>query len=248
MEYAGIVDDLATEFIDRPIEYGTEADIRVRLYQLLVEKLEEMGQTHADVTDPRLVGETRSYKHAYKETVAERFRERGRIQRVRLDASIDKRQQYDVVVFDTALEHPVEWIRSGSKRFDETDLAAAFDIKFIKNKCYPPTQCSITDDSILEMDPAELRSVLNVKENNLRGDLEELRALPDTVDAFFVLISNNNYLFGDPLTEAERTERKKRRIGAAVRTWLRENAGDVTVLYVHPRGSTWISRPQEATA
>lgn len=248
MVFEDVVDEFASNFIDCPINYGTEADLRVRLYQLLVEELAATGRTHADVTDPRLVGDTRTYKRAYKDTVEQRFRDRGTIRRVRLDVSTDKRQQYDIVVFDTALEHPVEWIRSGSKRFDENDLSAAFNIKFIKNKCYPPTQCPITDDSIVEMELSELQSVLNVKENNLRGDLEELRALPDSVDTFFVLISNNNYLFADPLVEAERTERKKRRIGTAVQTWLRDNAGDVNVLYIHPGGSTWITSQRERTA
>lgn len=248
MEYGGIVDQLAEEFIERPIEYGTEADLRVRLYRLLVDRLAAAGRARADATDPRLIGETRSYKRSYKETVENRFREHGTIRRVRLDASIDKRQQYDLVVFNETIEHPVEWIRSGSKRFHEDDLDAAFTIKFIKNKCYPPTECSITDDSILEMESDDLRAAINVKENNLRGDLEELRALPDDVDAFFVLLSNNNYLFAEPLAEAERTERKKRRIGEAVRGWLRDNADGVDVLYIHPGGSTWLSERREVTA
>lgn len=248
MNCGEVVNQLVGEYIGCPIEYGTEADLRVRLYQLLLDELESTGGKMADVRDPRLLGETRTYKRTYKETVEDRLRERGTIRRVRLDASIDKRQQYDVVVFNETLESPVEWIRSGSKRFDEDDLAAALNIKFIKNKCYPPTQCSITDDSILEMESDELRSELNVKENNLRGDLEALQALPDSVRTFFVLVSNNNYLFAEPLGDEERRELKKRRVGEAVRDWLGENAGGVNVRYVHPNGSTWVSRPRGITA
>lgn len=195
----------------------------------------------ATVQNPRLVGDTKSYKQSYKDVVEKRFRERGEIERVRLNASVGKRTKFDTIVFNGTVNHPVEWVRSGSKRFSNDDLDAAFGIKFIKNKCYPPTTCSVNSDEILKMDMGELQSILNTDENSLLGEFDKLHSLPDAVDTFFILVSNNNYLFADPLAESEERETKKQRVGMAAREWLRDKAGDITILYVHPRGKTWIS-------
>jgi hypothetical protein len=159
--------------------------------------------------------------------------------------SVDKRRQYDLVCFDERVESPIRWVRSGSKRFDEQDLDGAFCLKFIKNKCYPPTRCPITDDSILKMDTMELQSVFNAKENSIESDIENLNSLPSDVTAVFVLVSNNNYLFADPLSDEEQTEQKKQRAGLGAREWLRAHADGVEVLYVHPRGATWIVLPED---
>lgn len=241
LEYERIVNHLAEKFIESPIEYGTEADFRVHLYQLLVNKLEENNEKMAVAQNPSLVGDTKSYKQPYKDIVEKRFRHSGKIGRVRLDASTGKRQKFDVILFNEVLNSPVEWVRSGSKRFNEDDLDAVFGIKFIKNKCYPPAHFPINSGEILKMNLDELQSVLNTDENSLLGDLEELHALPESVDTFFILISNNNYLFADPLAESEQTEQKKQRIGMAAREWLSDKSDDVRILYVHPRGKTWIS-------
>lgn len=241
MDYLHIAEQLTEDYVDQPIEYGTEADLRTRLHRLLTERFEANGQLRAEVAKPTLVGETRTYKRAYKRTVEAKLRKRGSINRVRLDVSVDKRRQYDLVCFDDRLESSIDWVRSGSKRFDENDLDAAFGLKFIKNKCYPPLRCSITDDRILEMESAELRSAFNAKENSLGGDVEDLNSLPSDVQAIFVIVSNNNYLFAEPLTDEERDERKKQRAGIAAREWLHDAVDGVAVLYVHPRGSTWIT-------
>jgi len=245
MRYTTVAGQFGEEFLSQPIEYGTEADLRVRLYQLLSDQLEEDGQTSAEVTDPRLVGDTRSYKEAYKRTVESKLGQRGSIDRVRLDVSVDKRRQYDIGCFSERIGSPIKWVRSGSKRFNERDLDAAFCLKFIKNKCYPPLRCSITDDSLLEMDSTELQSVFNAKENSIGSDIENLNSLPSDVTAIFILVSNNNYLFAEPLSEAEQGEQKKQQAGLGVRQWFRAEADDISVLYVHPRGSRWIVPPDD---
>ncbi|MFC4986897.1 hypothetical protein [Saliphagus infecundisoli] len=241
VEYGGIVEQLADEFIKYPIEFGTEADLRVHLYNSLVDTLAERGEEMATVQNPRLVGDTKSYKQSYKDVVEKRFQERGEIERVRLNASVGKRTKFDIIVFNGTVNNSVEWVRSGSKRFSNDDLGAAFGIKFIKNKCYPPTKCSVNSDELLKMDLEELQSILNTDENSLLGEFEKLHSLPDSVDTFFILVSNNNYLFADPLAESEESETKKQRVGMAAREWLRDKAGDITILYIHPRGKTWIS-------
>lgn len=241
MTLTPLLEDLAEDFLERPIEFGTEADLRVRLHQLLSEAAAADGRTEAVLEDPRLVGDVPSYKRASKDAIEGKLRERGAIDRVRLEVTVDTRRTYDVVRFADRIGSPIEWVRNGSKRFDETDLEAAVTLKFIKNKCYPPLDCPITDDRILEMDLEALQSAFDARENSIAGDLADLAALPDDVAAAFVLVSNNNYLFAEPLGDAEAVQEKKRRAGEAVRAYLREAAADVGVLYVHPRGWTWLA-------
>lgn len=246
MVYHEIAEELAKDYIDQPVEFGTEADLRVRLYQLLADKLSEESQTHAEVKDPRLVGETRSYKQAYKQEIESKLKQHESINRIRLDTSVDKRRQYDLVCFKNQVESSISWVRSGSKRFDEKDLDAAFGLKYIKNKCYPPIRCPISDDSLLDMDLAELQSVFNEKENSIGSDIEDLDSLPPDITPVLILISNNNYLFAEPLTDEEQNEKKKQRAGIGSREWLKSAADDVGVLYVHPYGSTWITAPNRS--
>lgn len=243
MNYGAVAEKLGEDFVDQPIEYGAEADIRVRLCRFLTEELKEDGSVRAQVETPNISGETPSYKRAYKEMVERRLERRGSIRRVRLDVSVDKRRKYDVVCFDQNVTSPIEWIRSGSKRFSERDLDGVFGIKFIKNKCYPPLRCSITDDQILEMELSELQSEFNHQENSLGSDIDALSSLPPETTAIFVLVSNNNYLFQEPLSEEEHVERKKKRAGLAARNWLRDAGDGVGILYVHPGGVTWIEPP-----
>ena len=243
MDYAAIAEKLGEDFVDQPIEYGVEADLRVRLHRLLTEALEQTGSVRAEMHEPSILGETPSYKSAYKEMVERRLRERESIHRVRLDVSVDKRRKYDLVCFEQEIRSPIDWIRSGSKRFSESDLDAVFGLKFIKNKCYPPMRCSITDDRILEMEPSELQSKFNKKENSIGTDIEDLNSLPSDTTAIFVLVSNNNYLFLEPLSEAEHAERKKKQAGLAARNWLQDAVDGVGILYVHPGGTTWIEPP-----
>jgi len=241
MDYTIIAEQLGEDFIDQPIEYGAEADLRMRLYQLLTEELKNKDRFLATVRDPRLIGETRSYKKGYKNTVESKLKERGAIERVRLDVSVDKRRKYDLVTFNEEITSPIDWVRSGSKRFDEQDLDVVFGLKFIKNKCYPPFRCSITDDRILEMDSAELQSAFNQTENSIGNDIQQLNSLPSDTTAIFLLVSNNNYLFLDPLLEEERAQQKKIRAGHAARDWLQDATDGVGVLYVHPGGIQWIA-------
>jgi len=240
IRYDEIAESLGKEYISHPIEYGTEADLRVRLHQILIDQLKDESQIYANVKEPRLVGDTRSYKQAYKQNIESKLKQQGSINRIRMDVSVDKRRQYDVVCFKDQIESPISWVRSGSKRFDENDLEAALGIKYIKNKCYPPIRCPITDDALLEMDNTELESVFNEKENSIRNDIEDLNSLPSGVTGVFVLISNNNYLFSEPLSAEEQGEKKKQQAGIGARRWLESFSEDVGILYIHPYGMEWI--------
>lgn len=241
MGYARIAERLGEAFVDRPVEFGTEADLRRELVTLLEARLSDADALEATVDEQSLLGSSPSYKRDYLETIESRMRDRGTVGRIRLDLSVAKGRRYDVGVFAPTLEHPIEWVRNGSKRFDPRDLDAVFDLKFIKNKCYPPTRCSITADRLDDCSVEELRSELNTRENGLAGDFEELASLPGDVETVFVLVSNNNYLFAEPTAGSEAAETTKRRVGAAAREWIAENAGDTDVLYAHPLGTTWIA-------
>lgn len=241
MEHARVAEQLGEAYVDCPVEFGTEADLRHQLVSSLEEHLTEGDGLQATVEDPCLIGSSPSYKREYRKAVESRLRDRGTLGRIRIDVSVGKGQRFDVGVFRPTLEYPVEWVRNGSKRFDERDLETVYDLKYIKNKCYPPTDCSITDEKLATADLESLRDELNTRENRLAGDLAELRELPGDVTAVFVLISNNNYLFAEPTTEAEAAEREKHRVGEAAREWIADAAGDTRVLYVHPLGTTWIT-------
>lgn len=241
MGYQSVVDALGESFVTRPFDFVTEVDLQVELARRLDDDLAERDARMASVSDPRLVGGTRSYKEVYKETIEERLQEQQAMGRVHTEVSVKQGKRYDIAVFNETVQHPLEWVSAGSKRFDERDLDAVVELKYVKNKCYPPTHCSIRDDRLLELSLPDLVEELDTKENKLEGDLEELRALPDTVETYFVLVSNNNYLFAEPLSTAEQAEEKKKRVGEAARHWLRETVDKTGVLYVHPRGKTWLS-------
>lgn len=241
MEYATVVEALGDDYVDRPVEFGTEADLRCRLVSLLEDSLSSSGGLQASLEDLELVGRSPSYKVAYRRQIESRLRDRGTIGRIRLDVSVDKGENFDVAVFGDELHHPIQWVRNGSKRFDARDLEAVVSLKFIKNKCYPPTNRAITDDALLDPSLQDLEAEFNPNENGLASDIAELRTLDADVERFFVLVSNNNYLFADPITESEADEAIKRRVGAAARQWLAGAADDVSIRYVHPLGSTWVS-------
>jgi hypothetical protein len=240
MTYYEVAEKLGEDYISKPIEFATEADFRIRLHQLLTEYLKENSQPLADVQQPKLVGDTKSYKKSYKDHIEHKLRQDGRLNRVRPEASVDKRRKYDIVCFNEEIKSPIDWVRSGSKRFDENDLDVAFVLKFIKNKCYPPISYSITDDRLLEMDVSELQSVFVAEENSIGKDIKNLNSLPSEVTAIFILISNNNYMFAEPLGEDERDEKKKQRAGLGARQWMQSAAADTGILYIQPYGSKWI--------
>jgi len=228
-------------FLDRPFDFVTEIDLQVELARLLDESLVEMGEQTGSVADPRLVGDTRSYKQVHKDRIEARLQELEAMRRVHTEVSVEQGKRYDVVVFNETVQYPVEWVSNGSKRFDERDLDAVIELKYVKNKCYPPTDCSIRDDRLEEWSIDELQEELDTEENKLEDDLWELQSLPERVETFFVVFSNNNYLFAEPLSSAEQAETKKKRVGGAVRRWLQSAASGTDILYVHPQGKTWIT-------
>jgi len=187
MSYKAVMESLGDVFLDRPFDFVTEIDLQVELARLLDESLVEMGEQTGSVADPRLVGDTRSYKLVHKDRIEARLQELEAMRRVHTEVSVEQGKRYDVVVFNETVQYPVEWVSNGSKRFDERDLDAVIELKYVKNKCYPPTDCSIRDDRLEEWSIDELQEELDTEENKLENDLWELQSLPERVETFFVV-------------------------------------------------------------
>lgn len=152
------------------------------------------------------------------------------------EVSVTQGKRYDVAVLKQQLDSPIEWVNNGSKRFDAGDLSAAIELKFVKNRCYYPTTCSIRDDRLIGWTTDEIITRLETDANKLAADLTALDGLPASVETHLVIFSNNNYLFGEPLTEVDRSQPRKVAAGAAAQRWLSETRGDTHVWYAHPRG------------
>ncbi len=237
-EYLWTAQQLAEEFISKPFDFVTETDLQVRLVEMLRAKLTEEGVLHSEVEDPRLNGHQRSYKETYKTDIEQKLKGQGNMDRVHTEVSVKQGKRYDVGVFKTELKHEIEWLRSGSKRYSERDLEAVFELKFIKNKCYFPTKCSIRSPKILKTKIDDLKKELDLGKNSIENDIQELEELQGEVEDIYtcmLIFSNNNYLFKDSISDAERGEKKKIRVGKAAIKWLEDNRGETTILYVHPK-------------
>ena len=182
MDYQSVVESLGDVFVERPFDFVTEVDLQVELARLFDEGLAEESNRFSIIADPRLVGGTQSYKQVYKDSIEDRMQDLETMRRVHTEVSVKQGKRYDVTVFDQTIQYPVEWVSTGSKRFDERDLEAVVELKYVKNKCYPQTHCSIRDDRLPEQPIDELQEELDTEENKLEGDIRELRALPDNVE------------------------------------------------------------------
>jgi hypothetical protein len=136
------------------------------------------------------------------------------------------------------------------KRGDES-----FSDTFVKNRTSFPKH---SGHRIRDLDLAELSTdrlvgsdgsdpVLDFTENKLRGDIAELNRLTDASCRILVLASNNGYLYHDPTrrgTEEYRYGELHHLFGRAACRWIADECRPgVGVLYVHPRGQSWLSQP-----
>lgn len=243
LEYVGVAEQLAEDFTERPFDYVTESDLQARLVHLLRRKLIDKAALGATVDDHHLDvdGSHRSYKQAYKQAIEESLREHSTMNRVHTEVSVAQGKRYDVVVFKDTITQ-IKWVRSGSKRYNKQDLDAVFELKYVKNRCYFPTKCHINSPEILDTDIDILKHELDLEKNKIKQDLNDLNDLPKRVETYLLIFSNNNYLFKQPLTEPEKNEKTKAKIGKAAQTYLRENAEDTTILYAHPLGYTELTK------
>lgn len=252
MTYRDVAEQLARVFRQNPLDYVAEADLQATLVQMLRAQL---SPEQAIVSSELTGGSDTSFKREYWQTAQQRLAETGQLNRVHTEVSVRKGERLDVVVFQDEIAHPIEWVSGGSKRFSSADVDCAIELKFVKNKTSFPKQSGyrvteLADRNLSQEALAERvgtdESILDVDENKLRDDLEELNSLAGIRDRLLLLFSNNNYLYHDP-TDTESTEYRYGELyhtmGQAARQWLQTKiVNDVDILYVHPRGSVWLSQ------
>jgi len=240
--FQSVCEGVAVEFVEQPVDFTVEYEVQARLYERLRAELAERDSLHTTAEEVSLVGTKTGYKQAYWETVEAKWQDNGGLTRVHPEVTVTKGERIDLAVLTETVER-VGW-HNGSKRFEESDLAAAFEVKYVKNKSRFPTTEGVNE--LRKMDEDRLRSALDTTENGLQGDFEELGRLPDDVRTFLVLYSNKNYLYSEPLSPRERRhEPVYESIGREARKWLRQAGAETNtaVLYVTPRKYEWITGP-----
>jgi hypothetical protein len=250
MDYHGRVDDLGSWFVEHPLDLNMEADMQCRLIDNLHKAFQKSESLMAACPDPPLntKGNFAKYKMPYIDQIEKkRSAEEVEISRVHPEINLsdnpDPNEQIDVVVFDEELDHSVDW-NGGSKRYDERDVAAAFELKFIKNQNvitgnFDSKYLSRASEQDMRSEDAIAR--LDKQNRKLQSDLSRLNALP-TVDTFLIIFSHYNYLFQPPLLDAPGSTRKKnRKMGWTVDAWFSEVASNnsTDILYAHPGGVKW---------
>lgn len=250
MDYRAIADSLGDLFLEQPIDVTMEADMQCYLIESLRQELKSRGKLYATCPNPPLTddGNYAQYKRPYIDRIAEEglndYRRFSRVHpEINLSSPDAPNEQIDVVVFDQELSFPIRW-NGGSKRYDERDVAAAFELKFIKNQ---NVIFSDFDTSTLRgATEAEMRSddaigKLDTQNRKLETDLRRLNQMP-TSETYLIIFSHYNYLFQPELLDADgSTKLKNRKVGWTVDEWFSIEAenGSTNILYVHPGGKLW---------
>ncbi|MCG1001861.1 MULTISPECIES: hypothetical protein [Halobacterium] len=235
-------ESVASEFVARPIDFTVEFEVQARLYEELRRRLADIDALRTNGKHPSLTHTSDGYKRAYWTTIESKWRESDALTRVHPELTVQENERIDLAVLGETVD-AVEW-HDGSKRFSASDLDAAFEVKYVKNKPRFPTTAAASELAALSDD--ELRDALDVEENSLGPDFEELARLPDDVETFLLLVSNKNYLYCPPVTEGERAHnRAYERLGRIAREWLTATgeAADTAVLYATPRQYQWFVEP-----
>lgn len=250
MTFDSAVDGLADWFLENPLNVTLEADMQCWLVERLRTQLRESNSLFASLLSPPLTdsGNYAQYKRPYIDAIIDRSSNGSpRISRVRPEANLSDpegpNEQIDVVVFDEELTSPIRW-NGGSKRYDERDVMAAFELKFIKNQNVISN--TFDTETLRQASEAEMRSdqrirQLDTQNRKLDSDLSRLNDLP-TENTYLVIFSHYNYLFQpELLDEDSSTLRKNRKVGWTVDAWLsaEAEAGSTDILYAHPGGKTW---------
>ncbi len=250
MDYRGAADSLGNMFIKRPMDVTMEADMQCYLVERLHQELNSNGELFTTCPTPPLTddGNYAQYKRPYIDEIVDRRPDQGgRISRVHPEVNLTTpdtpNEQIDVVVFDQELSFPVRW-NGGSKRYDERDVSAAFELKFVTNQNV--ISSDFDTDTLRKATESEMRSTeaiekLDTQNRKLETDLRRLNQLP-TTDTYLIVFSHYNYLFQPELLDGEgATKRKNRKLGWTVDEWFTTEAeeGSTDILYAHPGGKTW---------
>lgn len=250
MDYQAVMESLGDWFLKRPMDVTMEADMQCHLIECLRLEFKSNGELFATCPTPPMTdeGNYAQYKRPYIDRIIEQNpRERGRLSRVHPEINLSgpdaSNEQIDVVVFDNEFSFPVRW-NGGSKRYDERDVTAAFELKFITNQNVISSEfdtSTLRDASESEMRSDDAIDQLDTQNRKIETDLSRLNQIP-TPETYLIIFSHYNYLFQPELLDnAGATKRKNRKIGWTVDEWLSTEAqeGQTDILYVHPGGKIW---------
>jgi hypothetical protein len=203
--YRAIAEQIAESFQRNPIDFVAEADLQVALVEALRTRVSPVEASTANITLEG--GSTGSFKREYWQTAQEQLITTGQLNRVHTEVSVEKGERIDVVVFNSELTEPIEWVFGGSKRFNTADIECAFELKLVKNKTSFPKHSGFPVGELASQNPSvetllqrsdSNNPILDFDEIKIRADIHELNRLQDVNKRYLLLFSNNNYLYQNP--------------------------------------------------
>lgn len=250
--YINAVIQLAEEFKTNPMDFILERDLQARLYEILRESLEERGRSMAQFacSNRLMIGDkTPDYKQGFGDLIEAKLRDQNQVSRVHTEVAFHQplearegREQFDIAVLREQIDRPFAW-NDGSKRADMDLVAAAIELKYIKNKKGFPVNLKF--DDIEDADISSIAARLKKDANDIEEDLDELEEVNDvyTTDVFILIASNYDYLHRSEKHDTSvRRNHINRKVGKAVVYWIQQNYS-VPVLYTSPFTTEWVNRP-----
>lgn len=211
--YRSSLKQLAQEFLRTPVNFVTESDLKIRLVEILRRRLKN---DKCKIGNPE-INKPNSYKKKYWREIEEKIKENPGISRVHAEVSVEKNKRFDIAVFkpkEIILHFREEGLAGGSKRFEEKDLEAIIEIKFVKNNYYFGKE----EDYL-----------------NIFPRIEDFQNLDKVDRKFLVIFSHFNFLFKDPCEmERKRGPIYKRSKKAREELHKRTTKRDLEILYIYP--------------
>ncbi len=135
--YIDSIEKLCKEFRQNPANFVTESDLKVRLVGIL----RDMLRNETCIIKNHKIGKIPdSYKKEYYKEIQNKLANCS-IDRVHTEVSVRKGKRFDVAVFTPRIGRVLmkgSDLTGGCKRFNESDLEAVFELKFVKNSyCVP---------------------------------------------------------------------------------------------------------------
>lgn len=227
--YKKSLKELAIDFLRNPINFISEADLQARLVEILKKNFRNKN---CEVNQTNLKNIPDSYKKEYYKKIQQNLKKEQSIGRVHTEVSFEKNKRFDIIVFKPEIDEihiKGSDLAGGSKRFEEEDAEAAFELKFIKNKYYVPKEKNAKK---IDFDS---------NYNKIPEDLNSLKSLSKVKKKFLVIFSNFNFFF-ENMTSREKKDGNEEIIKRSEKARKElANGGienNIDVLYTHPKKSS----------
>lgn len=221
---------LAADFLRNPINFVAEADLQARLVEILKKNLRNKN---CDIKQTNLKNDIPdSYKKEYYRKIQQNLKKEQSIGRVHTEVSFEKNKRFDIIVFKPKIDEiriRGPDLAGGSKRFEEEDAEAAFELKFIKNKYYVPKE-----ENAKKID-------FDSNYNKIPKDLNSLKSLSKVKKKFLVIFSNFNFFFENMTSKEKKggNEEIIKRSEKARKKLANEGLeNNIDILYTHPKKSS----------